>query len=136
MLGEKCSQEQGKVTGTRVIPSTDGGPPMIETSFMTNGKLYGTDVTDMGTYVSRIQPSGALVGEGQGVAMTTDGEAILWEGFGVGKPTGKGLAAVYRYSISFQTMSTKLAKLNSLLVVGEWEVDDNGNCKGQGWEWK
>jgi hypothetical protein len=25
---------------------------------------------------------------------------------------------------------------NGVVVVGEWEVDENGNTKGQGWEWK
>lgn len=136
MLGEKFTQEQGKVTGTRVIPGIDGGPPQVETSFHTQGKLYGVDVTDIGTYTSRMQPGGSLVGEGQGVAMTSDGDAIVWKGFGVGKPTGRGMAAQYRYSITFQTTSQKLSKLNGLLAVGEWEVDENGNCKGQGWEWK
>ena len=135
MLGEKFQEHTGKVTGVRVIPG-DEHAPAVETSFQGIGKVYGIDVTEMGTYVSRLTDAGVFHGEGQGIAMTKDGEVISWKGTGVGKPTGKGLGTSYRYSLTFQTSSQKLAKLNSLLAVGEWEVDENGNTKGAGWEWK
>ena len=135
MLGEKFTEHVGKVTGVRVIPG-DEHAPAVETSFQGQGKVYGIETTEIGTYVSRLQESGVFQGEGQGVVMTKDGDVITWRGTGVGKPTGKGLAASYRYSLTFQTTSQKLAKLNTFMAVGEWEVDENGNTKGTGWEWK
>jgi hypothetical protein len=108
----------------------------VEVSFAGTGKLLGVATTDLGTYVSTMTPFGVLNGEGQGITMTADGESLTWKGHGIGKPTGKGMAASYRYSIVVQTASTKLAKLNGVLLVGEWEVDENGVAKGQAWEWK
>lgn len=135
MLGEKFTEHVGKVTGVRVIPG-DEHAPAVETSFAGNGKLYGMETTEMGTYISRLQPSGVMVGEGQGIVMTKDGEAITWKAQGVGRPTGKGMAASYRYALTFQTSSQKHAKLNTFMAVGEWEVDEQGNTRGNGWEWK
>jgi hypothetical protein len=135
MLGEKFYESMGKITGVRVIPG-DEHSPAVESSFQGQGTIYGIPTTDIGTYVSRLQDNGVFHGEGQGIAMTKDGDSIAWKGFGIGKPTGKGLGMSYRYSISYQTSSQKLAKLNSLVCVGEWEVDENGNTKGTGWEWK
>ena len=45
-------------------------------------------------------------------------------GHGVGKPTRKGLASSWRYSLVMRTSSTKWARLNGLLAIGEWEVDE------------
>jgi hypothetical protein len=133
MLGEKFQTITAKITGTRVLPGELG--PKLEVSFQGTGNIYGADTTEMGTYTSVMQPSGALFGEGQGIATTNEGESLSWKGFGMGKPTGKGLGASYRYAITFQTTSTKLARVNGLVAVGEWEVDENGNCKGTAWEW-
>ncbi|MFN7973712.1 MAG: hypothetical protein U0166_15420 [Acidobacteriota bacterium] len=134
MLGEKLGDISGKVTGTRVVPAGDGIE--VETSFQGTGKMLGIDTVEMGTYCSSMGPSGHLYGQGQGLAMTAEGDSLRWRGMGVGKPTGKGAGVSYRYCVSYQTASTKLARLNGVLVVGEWEVDENGNCKGQTWEWK
>ena len=134
MLGEKFHDIVGKITGTRVIPGDNG--PKIEISFQAAGKLLGIDTTELGTYTSVMQPSGVFRGEGAGISMSKDGEAVTWQGFGIGRPTGKGLAASYRYSISYQTASPKLARLNNVVGVGEWETDEDGNAKGQSWEWK
>jgi len=35
-----------------------------------------------------------------------------------------------------QTASPKLARLNSVALVYEYEVDENGNAHVKGWEWK
>jgi hypothetical protein len=134
MLGEKFQATTAKISGTRVLPGELG--PKVEVSYQGTGTIYGTETTELGTYTSVMQPSGTLLGEGQGVAMTKDGESVAWRGFGVGRPTGKGLGASYRYALSFQTTSSKLARLNGLFAVGEWEVDENGNAKGSAWEWK
>ena len=62
---------------------------------------------------------------------SNDGDALMWMGTGVGKPTGKGLAATWRYTWIMQTMSSRWSRLNGVVGVGEWEVDENGNGKAQ-----
>lgn len=134
MMGEKVQDVNAKITGTRVLPGELG--PKVEASFAGTGTLLGVATTELGTYVSTMTPAGVLNGEGQGITMTADGDSIAWKGHGVGKPTGKGMAAAYRYSIVVQTTSQKFAKLNGILLIGEWEVDENGHAKGQAWEWR
>ena len=135
MLGEKFQESTGRITGQRVINDGNGGVK-VETSFAGNGKIYGIDAQEMGTYTAVMQPTGYLYGEGQGIAMTKDGDTISWKGHGIGKPTGKGLGVTYRASIAYQSHSPKYAKLNGVLGVIEWEVDENGTTKGQAWEWR
>jgi hypothetical protein len=135
MLGEKLSEFTAKVTSSRVLRN-EGAGVEIETSFQGTGKLLGVDTIEMGTYRSVMRPSGHMYGEGQGVSMGKDGDVAQWRGSGIGKPTGKGAAVSYRYTVSYQSASGKLARLNGVLLVGEWEVDENGNGKGAAWEWK
>lgn len=101
-----------------------------------SGKLLGMDATDMVTYWSVMRSVGGLYGEGQGVTMTKDGEVATWRGHGVGKFTGRGSAVSFRGAVYFQTSSAKLARLNSVAVVFEHEVDENGNSHAKFWEWK
>jgi hypothetical protein len=79
---------------------------------------------------------GTLWGQGQGLSLTKDGDAVTWHGTGIGKPTGKGMAASWRGAIFYTTQSSRLARLNGVTVVFEWDVDENGNAKGTTWEWK
>ena len=135
MLGEKLTETVGKVTGTRVL-SNESGNVEIEISFQGMGKVLGLDVSEMGTYIQTLRPTGHIYGKGQGVAMSASGDSLCWHGFGVGQSTGKGLGAKIRYAIDVQTTSQKWSRLNGVLLVGEWEIDENGNAKGAGWEWK
>jgi hypothetical protein len=133
MLGEQILEFAGKRIGRRVLP-TDGGFK-VEVSFEDSGKLLGQQVNDMGTYLSGPRPDGTLYGEGQGVVITQDGEMATWKGQGAGKIQPGG-AISYRGSLYFSTASAKLARLNTIAVVFEYEVDANGNTKTKGWEWK
>lgn len=135
MLGEMIGETRGKVTGNRVMPS-EGHAPKVETSFQESGKLLGVEITDMGTYFSVVRAVGGLHGEGQGVTMTKDGEMASWKGQGVGRFTGRGSAVSFRGAIYYQTTSAKLARLNNIAVVFEYETDENGNTHGKFWEWK
>lgn len=83
MLGELIYEHKAKITGNRVL---DVEGPQIETSYSGTGTYKGgVAVTDMGTYVGRAKPSGAIWGDGQGVVMTTDGsEMATWKGSGIG----------------------------------------------------
>lgn len=134
MLGEMIGETQGKITGNRVLPS-DGQAPKVESSFQDSGKILGVEITDIGTYWSIVR-GGGLYGEGQGIIMTRDGEMAYWTGQGVGRFTGRGSASIWRGSLFYQTSSQKLARLNSIAVVFEYEVDENGNTHDKLWEWK
>ena len=90
----------------------------------------------MGTYRSVARAEGMLHGEGQGVTMTKDGEMASWTGQGVGRFMGRGEAVSFRGALYYQTASSKLARLNSIVVVFEFEVDENGNTHAKLWEWK
>ena len=134
MLGERIGEDIGKVTSQRVLPSTNGAPRM-ETSFSATGTVYGVSGTDTGTYVATLRADGTLYGEGQGVMMGKGGEAATWTGQGVGTLKKDGSIS-YRGACYYQTASPAWAKLNRVAGVFEFEVDAQGNTKGQLWEWK
>lgn len=131
MLGEMVAEERGKIIGQRV-PS-DG---KFEVTFQAMGKILGIESTDVATYWSETMPDGTLYGEGQGVQMTSDGQMASWKGSGVGKFTGKGAGVSFRGAIYYRTNSQKLARLNGVAVVYEFEADEQGNVHGKSWEWK
>lgn len=137
MLGEKLGEFRGKVTGQRVLPS-EGSSPKLETSFEISGTVLGVEATMMGTYWSMVRSDGTLYGEcpQRGIIMTRDGEVGTWTAAGVGRFTGRGSAVSFRGAIYFQAPSEKLARLNRVAVLYEWEVDENGNAQTPLWEWK
>ncbi len=136
MIGDKLGEDTGKVTGTRFLPGPDGKHVRMEVSFQATGKLLGSEITDMGTYVVHERIPGQLYGEGQGFIATKDGDGIIWNGFGVGQMTGKGMGVRYRAAVTYQTNSKKLARLNNVVGMIEHETDDQGNVKSAYWEWK
>jgi hypothetical protein len=89
----------------------------------------------MGTYTSVIQADGAVHGQGQGISMTDDGEAVIWTGTGIGK-FGPGGSISYRGMLFNRTTSGKLAQLNNACVAFEYDVDASGNTVSKMWEWK
>jgi hypothetical protein len=135
MLGELVSEERGQVTGMRVLPS-EGGQPKIEVSFQAAGTLLGIHMTDMGTYISTIRPDGTLVGQGQGISTTADGDTATWKGQGVGHFTGRGTGVSWRGSVYFHTTSERLSRLNGVAAVFEDEVDESDKMEIKTWEWK
>jgi|SRR5208337_3690912 len=134
MLGEQIGEERGKRTARRVL-STDGGGFKVEVSFESNGKVLGVDIHEIGTYWSTPRPDGSLYGEGEGVVLTPDGGMATWKGAGVGK-FGAGGAVSYRGAIYYTTSCPKLARLNAVAAVFEFEVDAEGNTHSKIWEWK
>jgi len=97
----------------------------------------GVEATDMGTYWSTPRPGGAIHGEGQGVFISKDGqEMATWTGQGVGRFISPGKIR-FVGSLFFSTASTgKLAFLNNLVGVFEYESDEIGNTSSKVWEWK
>ena len=133
MLGEQIGEEQGQITGRRVLRS-DGHGPKVEVSFQTRGKLLGLDVTAIGTYWSTVQANGALYGEGQGVVMSSQGDVVQWTGAGRGRFTDQG-GVSFRGAIYYQTTSERLARLNSIAGVFEHEASANDSVVSTVWEW-
>jgi len=132
MLGEQIGETKGKRLVRRVI-SID--PPTAEVSFEDAGQMLGIPTTGMGTYTSVIRPDGGISGQGQGLSMTQDGDAVTWTGTGVGK-FGPGGSVSYRGMLFFQTASQKLARLNNACGAFEYDVDASGNTVSKMWEWK
>lgn len=134
MLGERIGEDSGKITGQRVLPPASGAPVM-ETSFTATGSLLGVGTIENGTYVSTLRPDGTLFGGAQGITMGKGGEAATWSGQGVGRLKQDG-AVSYRGAIFYQSASPAWQQLNGIALVFEYEVDAQGNTRGQVWEWK
>jgi hypothetical protein len=133
MLGEQIGESRGKRTGRKVL-SVDGGFK-VEVSFEAEGKLFGIDVHEITTYWSAPRPDGSLYGEGEAVVIGADGLAATWKGQGVGKFAADG-AVSYRGAVYYSSASPKLARLNTVAAVFEFEVDAEGNTHSKLWEWK
>jgi hypothetical protein len=82
MLGKQISETKGKRIVRRVL-STD--PPTVEVTFEDSGEVYGIRTTGMGTYTAVIAPDQSILGSGQGIITTQDGEGVGWTGTGIGK---------------------------------------------------
>jgi hypothetical protein len=136
MVGDKLYDITGKVTGQRVLAGDGPGQVKLEVSFEGTGSVFGVDALEFGTYVAHMKAPGVLLGQGQGLSLTREGDAVTWQGTGIGKPTGKGMAASWRGGIIYSTQSQKLARRNGTAAVFEWDVDEHGNAKGVTWEWK
>jgi hypothetical protein len=134
MLGERIGEDSGKVTSQRVLPP-ENGAPVMETSFSAAGSLLGVGTTENGTYVASLRPDGTLFGDARGITMGRGGEAATWCGQGVGRLKQDG-AVSYRGAIYYQTASPAWQQLNGIALVFEYEVDAQGNTRGQLWEWK
>lgn len=133
MLGEMVVELRGKRTGRRVL-SVDNGFK-VEVAFESTGKMLGIDVMEVGTYWSESRPDGSLYGEGHGVVIGADGNSATWKGQGVGRFV-EGGAVSYRGAIYYSSASPKLARLNSVAAVFEFDVDAEGNTHSKLWEWK
>jgi hypothetical protein len=132
MLGELIVEGRGK----RIVRRTLSSEPLtVEVSFEDAGKVLGVDYTGFGTYRSEVRLDGTLYGEGEGAYMTSDGELVSWRGTGLGR-LKEGGAVSYRGMLYFRTPSQKLARLNTVGGVFEYEVDGEGGTYAKTWEWK
>jgi hypothetical protein len=137
MLGEKIGEEHGKVTGRRVLPGDDKMSFVkMEISFETQATIYGVPGMNMGTYTIYERGPGQMYAEGQGIFMSNEGDGAIWNGHGVGRMVDDAGALAFAAAVAFQTDSTKLAALNSLMVVVEHHADMAGNANSDLFEWK
>ena len=124
---------RGKRSGRRIVATQ---PQLnVEVSFEDLTNLGGADGVNIGTYQSTTKPDGSIDGHGQGVFATLDGQTVTWQAIGVGR-FAEGGAVRYRGSISYTTTSAKLAHLNSVAGVFEFDVDRDGNTHTKLFDWK
>lgn len=133
MLGDQVGDEQGQVTGMRVLASETG--PKVEVSVQASGTLAGVDVTDVITFWSVARPDGTMLGEGHGVIMSASGDVASYSGQGIGRFTGGG-GTSFRGAIYYQSTSEPFSRLNGIAVVYEYESDSAGKVSFRSWEWK
>lgn len=134
MQGDKICEYSGKITSRRVLANPGGGPKM-ETSQELRGKLLGVNTTENSTYWSVVRPDGTLFGEGQGIAMSEQGDLATWVGQGVGR-IGEGGAVSFRGAVFYHSSSPRWSRLNSVAAIFEYAVDAEGNSSSTLWEWK
>lgn len=131
MLGEQIAEGRGKRTGRRVIATQ---PQLkIEASAEESAKFLGVEGLSIITHRASTKPDGSLDGEGEGVFASPQGDTVTWKGIGVGR-FGEGGSIHYCGSLSFNTTSQRLAKLNGISGVFQWEIDAQGNTYSRIWE--
>ena len=135
MLGKQICEEAGTVTGTRVL-SAENGHVKLEVSIRSQGKFLGVADTQQWTYWSEVRPDGTTYGEGKGVITLKNGDTATAIGQGVGRAVGKSGAVKYRGAIYFYSKSRKLAPLNKMATVMEYDVAADGTTVARLWEWK
>ena len=107
----------------------------VETSFEGTGNLLGVQSNGMGTYIGIMRADGTILGEGQGVQMSAQGDHASWVGQGVGSFTEDG-GVSYRGAIYYDSPPEARAPLNRVAVLYEFETSTDGSVKGTFWEWK
>lgn len=132
MLGDLISETKGKRLVRRVVSIE---PPTAEVSFEDSGHVLGIPATGMGTYTAVVRENGSILGNGQGMTTTQDGDAVIWTGTGAGK-FGAGGSVSYRGMLFYRTASKKLERLNNACGAFEFETDAAGNTSAKIWEWK
>jgi hypothetical protein len=136
MLGDKLGEEHGKATSRRVLPGDDYRYIKMEVNFETQCTILGQEGMNMGTYTVFERIPGQMYGEGRGIFMTNDGAGAIWNGHGVGHPTGDGMGIAFAASIAIQTDSEKLSRLNGILCVIEPTTGSDGSVHSSLYEWK
>jgi hypothetical protein len=130
MLGPQIEEGRGKRTGRRLISSN---PLKVEASAEENAAFLGIEGLSIITYTATVKPDGSIHGEGDGFFSTPQGDTMTWRGIGVGRFV-EGGGIYYCGSLSFSTASERLAKLNGVSGVFQWEIDAEGNTRSRIWE--
>ena len=139
MLGDLLFEERGQITGQRVL---DLELQKVEISYTAVGKYKGNiGYSEIATYwsVPSSLKKNESYGEGHGILTTMDGDSAIWKSHGVGQVLSSGGrslkgSAIYRLT-SPTDKSGKLAELDNILVVFEYEIDANGTYHGRAWQW-
>ncbi len=120
-IGQKLFEEKFRPTGGAIKSVGSEG---VETEFSIIseisgfGKAEGVTGTNMGTIRGLTEPGSIGSGTGIGV-MTLEGDAVTWKFSYAAKTSAAG--AQYICTVTFMTMSEKLAWLNQTICVLEGE---------------
>lgn len=128
MLGELIGEFKGKNVTWRVLP--DG---KMEVTAQGTGKLLGIDAFVMSTSVGTMA-NGIFMGEANSIFNTMEGDTVMSKGIAIGFPSGNGGAT--RAASIHMTESKKLARLNKVVGMHEYQTDMQDNFTGKIWEWK
>jgi hypothetical protein len=126
-IGQKLFEEKFRPVGFAI---KSVGPQGIETEMSITsevtgfGRAQGVKGTNMGTLRDWRLPNGVATGTGHGIITTTDGDSVVWKLSYAGKAKPAG-GEKYVCTVTFMTMSEKLAWLNQTICVmeGEGEAD-------------
>lgn len=135
MLGDKIGEFKGPTGTGRVLRGDDYRYVKIEQSWEHRGTIFGVPATNMATITTFERVPGQGYADGQGMIMTDEGEGGIYETHGIGSFNAENGGMSIRFSATFQA-SGKLAPLNGYLVIGEAEIDAEGNQTTTLWEWK
>ena len=133
-LGDLVLDETGTITGIRVL-SNDASGSKLEISLRTTGTVRGVAESTLWTYWQLVRPDGSMYGQGEGVMTTQDGDVIQLTGHGSGQSPAPGEVTKFRTMLHAHTASAKYADLNSIGLVGNYEVAADGNATNKCWEW-
>jgi len=140
MLRELIYVSTGKIVSQKVVDTGDTNNPSakVELSYSGSGYMQGIgNVTETWTFVNTHLKNNITQGIGKGVIMTDDGNGVA-----TATEPGRGFhmspeTIVYPGARVFSTDSNgKLAFLNKLVGVTQWEVDSLGNYNVKMWQWK
>ncbi len=134
-MGEIVGKAAGQITGMKVL-STDPQDLKVEISFQGSGTVFGENMTEVGTYTQSLLPGGQLSGTGKLIFMTEGGGVAVWEGSGIGSPTGAPPASKFAVHGTLQTQQENVPYFRSTVVVTEYEVAEDGTYSYTTWEWK
>jgi hypothetical protein len=138
MLGELLYEGKGRLVGSRILNADEY---KIEHFMIEEGKIKGSEITMLGTFLTIPSGKNVTYVEGQGIITTKDGEdTATFRGYGIG--TSKGQVSVsFRGSVFYKSSTSsstngKLSFLNNKIGVFESEVDESGTSSEKHWEWK
>ncbi len=131
MLGDLIGEFKGKITNVRVLPEGE-----VETSELGSGTILEIEATWLATSISKPMLNGVVVGKGDALVTTEDGEVVMIKKSGIGWSTGKGREASRRGVFFHNTQSQKLGRLNKTVGIWEFESEENGDWHVKIWEWK
>lgn len=153
---ELIYEAKGKIVSQELVPvvldsaqqtgednDDEAGIPKIKVSYSGTGNIKGIgNITETWTFVNTHRPNGIIHGIGHGAIITLKGNEVATAiEFGRGHQQVNndviGEKIVYPGARFVTTDSTgKLAFLNEIVGVTQWEVDELGNYTHRIWEWK
>ena len=134
-LGDLVLDETGTVTGIRIL-STDASGTKAEICLQSTGTIRGVAETTLWTYTQLTRPGGSIYGSGQGIMTAQDGDVVRLIGHGSAEAPPAGGTARFCTMLHPHSTSEKYADLNTIGLVGEYEVAPDGTATNKCWEWK